>query len=449
MNDNKVKVNWLNVIFNSEFQDSLDKNTLINVSILSKLVREKLKPVLFKNIQLSSRKFQNEFKDNIFIEYFNCVADPDLYDSINREEEGEGIESGLEDFGFGLSSIKDIARSFYFSDLNRAGYYLISMFNSMSNLTILKLSYSFIPYSSFTKLGELLPNLKEIKLISATLAKLPANSIWLDNFVFPPNLNILEIYDCRVITSRLFLDPYEFLFNEFTRAPRIDFTLPNVQVPSLKKLSFFSYTAHDNGLKPFIETNSNLESLNTGIFHSDLVNSLTSLKTLEIDILSNLDDIDHIPILNCVKNLKIYTVSPRYYENIKKLCLICPNLQSLGLNMSYDDNFQHLINSFLAPIMANLHQLKTLRLHFIINETENINIENFSDIESIIIETKSTTILNLSFEGCKDLKRIIFKSYTGDINTQEFKDRFNSYKNWVFKFSTNTIRGHKLLKCPF
>jgi hypothetical protein len=446
MDDSKSKINWLNVFFNLEFQDSLDKNTLINVSMLSKLVRIKLTPALFKNIQLSSKKFNNEFKDNIFIEYFNCVADPDLYDCINREEENGSIESGLNDFSFGLNSIKDIAKSFYFSDLNRAGYYFFSMVNNMDNLTVLKLSYSFVPYSSFSKLGELLPNLKEVKLISVTLAKLPANSVWLDNFIFPHSLNILEIYDCRVITSRLFLEPYEFLFNEFTRVPRVDFILPNIQAPSLKKLSFFSYTAHDNGLKSFLETNSNLESLSTGIFQLSLVNSLTSLKTLEVDILSNFDNTDQVTILKCLKNLKIYTVSPRFYENIKKLCLACPNLQFLSFNMSYSDNFQHLINDFLVPIMTDLHRLKTLRLHFIINETESVNIEKFSNIESIIIESKSITILNLGFEGCKNLKRVMFKSYIGDINTQEFKDKFNAYKNWAFKFTENTIRGYKLSK---
>ncbi|KXN66815.1 hypothetical protein CONCODRAFT_168065 [Conidiobolus coronatus NRRL 28638] len=444
MKNNKSKINWLNVIFNLEFQSSLDKNTLINVSILSKLVRNKLRPLLFKNIQLSTKKFNNEFKDNIFIKYFNCLADPDLYDNISKEVENCSAESGLDDFALGLNSIKDIARALYVADLNRAGYYMFCMVNSMNNLTVLKLKYSTVPYSSLAKLGESLPNLKDIKLISLILAKLPAENIQLDYFVLPPKLSVLEVYDCRIITTTLLLDPHEFLFNEFTRAPRNGFTLPNISVPLLKKLAFFPYTSQEADIKEFLEINTNLESLRTELFHSNLVNTLTSLKSLEIITLSNLDNINNISVLKLLKRLKIYNVSTNSYENIKKLCLICPNLEYLHFNMSFNEYFQPLIDSFLFPILTNLCQLKTLQLHLITNDEESLNIEKLDNIESIIIETKSITILNLSFEGCKNLKRVIFKAYIGEINTQDFKDKFNNYKNWIFKFNEDTITGHEI-----
>jgi hypothetical protein len=443
MSDN-TKINWLNIIFNSEFQAFLDKNTLINLSVLSKLAREKIKPLIFKSIQLSTKKFKNEFKDNIFIEYFNCLADPDLYDNIPMEVENWSVESGLDDFALGLNSIKDIAKRFYFTDLNRAGYYMFSMINNMNNLTILKLKYSTIPYSSLAKLGETLPNLKDIKLISLILAKLPTENIWLEHFVFPHSLSILEVYDCRIITTTLLSDPHEFLFNEFTRAPRNGLTLPNISVPSLKKLAFFPYTSQEADIKEFLEINPNLESLTTERFDSNLVNRLTSLKTLEIITLSNFDNIDNIPVLEFLKKLKIYNVSPNSYENITKLCLICPNLEYLQFNMSFNEHFQPLIDNFLFLILTKLSQLKTLHLYLITNDEESLNIEKFSNIESIVIETKDITILNLSFEGCRNLKSVKFKAYTGKINSQDFKDKFNNYKNWTFKFNEDTIIGHKI-----
>lgn len=443
MSDN-TKINWLNIIFNSEFQAFLDKNTLINLSVLSKLAREKIKPLIFKSIQLSTKKFKNEFKDNIFIEYFNCLADPDLYDNIPMEVENWSVESGLDDFALGLNSIKDIAKRFYFTDLNRAGYYMFSMINNMNNLTILKLKYSTIPYSSLAKLGETLPNLKDIKLISLILAKLPTENIWLEHFVFPHSLSILEVYDCRIITTTLLSDPHEFLFNEFTRAPRNGLTLPNISVPSLKKLAFFPYTSQEADIKEFLEINPNLESLTTERFDSNLVNRLTSLKTLEIITLSNFDNIDNIPVLEFLKKLKIYNVSPNSYENITKLCLICPNLEYLQFNMSFNEHFQPLIDNFLFLILTKLSQLKTLHLYLITNDEESLNIEKFSNIESIVIETKDITILNLSFEGCRNLKSVKFKAYTGKINSQDFKDKFNNYKNWIFKFNEDTIIGHKI-----
>jgi hypothetical protein len=47
------ELNWLNVIFNKEFQNSLDIKDFKEISLVSRVVREKLTPSLFSNLQLS------------------------------------------------------------------------------------------------------------------------------------------------------------------------------------------------------------------------------------------------------------------------------------------------------------------------------------------------------------------------------------------------------------
>jgi hypothetical protein len=111
--------------------------------------------------------------------------------------------------------------------------------------------------------------------------------------------------------------------------------------------------------------------------------------------------------------------------------------------MTYNKRIQSSIDNFLVPVLSKLNQIKTLELLLTTDENEILDIKKFSNIESLIIETESSTIFNLNFYRCKNLKKVEFVSYTLDVNTQDFKNKFRSYENWVFKFSENTITGYK------
>jgi hypothetical protein len=164
---------------------------------------------------------------------------------------------------------------------------------------------------------------------------------------------------------------------------------------------------------------------------------------LELDVITQLNTNSIIPSLEHIEKLSINIVNPECYENIKLLCLLCLNLEYLSFYMGDSEYVKDSIDSFLLPLVLSLPLLKTLKLVFG-SSRDDLDFTKFSNIESLIIDTESFTILDLNFETCAKLKKIELISYLGEVNTQEFKDKFNSYKNWSFKFCSNSIKGYKI-----
>jgi hypothetical protein len=442
--DDSSKINWMNVILLKDFIYNLEIDALKEVSLLAKLAREKLSPRLFRNLKISTVNCDFDFKDNMLLKYFGCLSDPDLIYSVSKEAENWDFESGLAEFNFSLKNIRLFAVSFSYVNMSKAGYYLISMVNGMDNLVVLNLRHSAIPYSSFANIGELLPNLKDIELYYITFVKSIKDSNSLDNFKFPPYLRALKVYVCDIFNIESLSNPYEFLFNENTQGTRANFQLPNTRIPTLKKLSYHNAILQYDSLEQFLETNSELESLNIEIFNSKLINNLTLLNSLELGSLLSFDNSFHIHNLELLKNLKINSAPPIYYENIRKLCSLCPNLEYLYFKMAVIDYFQPSIDTFLVPMLTNMTKLKTLELVVLSSEDEELNIKHISNVESLIIGTRSSTISSLIFDVHNTLKSVTFKSFSCEINSKKFKDKFNSYKNWVFEFGKKAITGHKV-----
>ncbi|KXN66814.1 hypothetical protein CONCODRAFT_11255 [Conidiobolus coronatus NRRL 28638] len=364
--------------------------------------------------------------------------------SIKHHLKSLSAEKGLNDFITSLKNIEKFAKRFYFDELKRAEYYLFPIITTFKNLTSLRLDCCTVPLIEFYKVGESLSNLKSIELVLVTFIKLTSDDMKLDDIKFPRNLNCLDIYHCSVSNKKSALDPIKFLLSEKSRVATNNYTLPNVQVLSLKKLSFFGNDAKNAGIKSFLDSNPNLDYLKIENFSLSIIKKLNSLCSLEFDIMRPFDTEFQITILENIKRLKINTVCFDYYENIKKLCSLCLNLQELHFVVTYNKRVQPSIDNFLVPVISKLNHLKKLELLLTTDENEKLDIKKFSNIESLIIETESSTIFNLNFYKCKYLKKVEFTSYTLDVNTQDFKDRFKSYKNWAFKFSENTIKGYKL-----
>jgi hypothetical protein len=445
MMDNKckLKVNWVNAILLKDFLSYLELDVLKEISLLNVLVRKKLSPKLLRNLELSLDNYDFKFKDNIFIEYFNYLSDTRLPYNVCNKEKRWSCENGLSDFAYSLKNIKSFATSFQYINLSKAGYYLFPILSSMDKLVILHLRQSAIPYSSFANLGELLPHLKDIELFRVTLMSSSEDNNRYNGFNFPPNLRTLKVNECSLFDTGILSSPYQFLFNESTESSLVNFQLPIIKIPHLKNLSYHNSSYTDSSLEEFLEVNSELESLRITLFHFRMISQFAFLTSLEFDTLCHFDNTANIPNLKNAKRLKINYLSSRNYENIKILCLLCPNLEYLYFKMAPDVYFQHFVDSFLTPTLSNLFILKTLDLAILTSREEYLDISKISNIESLIIETKSCRILNCIFKCDINLRNVVFKSSDGKISYQEFKTKFSSYENWLFKFEKNIITGHK------
>ncbi|KXN66822.1 hypothetical protein CONCODRAFT_168075 [Conidiobolus coronatus NRRL 28638] len=440
------KINWLNIIFSADFLDYLELNLLKEVSLTSKLIRDKIKPRLFRNLELSTSVFELNFKDNIFIEYINRCVYPETYTTTTIDCDNYlnslSVEKSLNDFTSSLKDIKMFAKSLNFEEAQRAEYYLFPIINVFDNLTSLRLNFIAAPLSAFNKLGESLNNLKCLEVIDVTLYNRHIDSLNSDQINIPINLSFLDISYLAIVSSNSLLNPHEFLLNQYPQETRRNFHLSSASIPTLKKLSYFNDEDINSELYSFLKTNPNLESLSIKSLSDKLTNQLKFIKCLEVYNVEYINTKEKAPVLKNTAKLWVKSAYPEHYENIMKLCSICPNLTDLHLTMISDNSVQNSINSFLLPLVSSLSLLKTLRLKFRIKKVK-IMLYKVVNIESLIIDTDEYTILNLNFENSDKLKKIKLNSSSEKVNTKEFRDKFNSYKNWNFRFSTKSIKGYR------
>ncbi|KXN65739.1 hypothetical protein CONCODRAFT_169134 [Conidiobolus coronatus NRRL 28638] len=314
-----------------------------------------------------------------------------------------------------------------------------------------------------SNIGYKLPNLRNIRLEYVYFVKSLSDSTPPNEFILPSNLHHFEIYYCKLINNEEIPDPFEFIFTkEFSQAVRIELKLPMCLVPSLKKLTFFYNNFGDCGLEKFLTLNPNLKALTLEYFNYSLIRNFFSIKSLEFKYIIGLDLNTPYLAINTITHLRINVANVNYYEAIKKLCFILPNLEYLYLNMCYEYCFQITIDRFITPVLSNLFKLKTLEL--VLNENQSIdsnltsndetqdNLINNRDIhlaklpniDNLILDCDSKTMYNLNFKNCKTLKQVKLLSIE-EINEIELNDKFEKFINWKFNFNKHTIRGYNTM----
>ncbi|KXN65490.1 hypothetical protein CONCODRAFT_74256 [Conidiobolus coronatus NRRL 28638] len=347
------KINWLNIITNY-------------LSSVSKLFREKLKPLLFKSLVLGpSRVFKFNIKKNIFREYFNYDQYGGSGYTVSSKVKGLSIERGFECLDKDFNSFKQLIKRLHIVNVDRDGYYFLSLLNNFCNLTELNLYSCFISYNGFFKLGEFSPNLKQIELRLVVLIKLATDRIPIGDVVLPPNLSYLRILKCGIIEIISIRDLYKFLLEHIYQRSKRNFVLPKITVPSLKSLVYIDNNIQDSELKDFLELNPNLESLKLKSFDYILDDSCSSIKRLEINNLSSFNTYSNTSALSSITILKIANVYMDHFDNISNLKAFCnkfPNLEELDLKPNYYKSFQVLADKFLTQFIYNLPKLKTLKL---------------------------------------------------------------------------------------
>ncbi|KXN69127.1 hypothetical protein CONCODRAFT_8516 [Conidiobolus coronatus NRRL 28638] len=445
-NEKNNEVDWLNIVFNIAFQSYLDFGTLKEISLLSKFVRAKLNPKLFYNISLkANRKHVNGKIEKFYNVSALSALTRHISSNSDKLQKSISIEKALNNINYEVQNIIIFVSSLYLKSLDRIGYYLFSIFKSFDSLSLLNITGTTIPYTLLINLGLLIPNLKSFELISTTLVKLPTDRLISNSIIFPPSLSYLNISRVEVTELGLLSDPFEYLFSEGHAKNSYSFTPPKILLPSLKKLIFAEYNETKSGLEEFLHINPCLESLKTETIYLDKVYNINSLKSLETDMVECLNGDIKFTSQESIEELTTF-VNIDTYENVAKLCLLCPNLEKLRFSIDCHKFSQHSFDRFLISVMSNLPKLKTFHLEIYTDDHDVLNINKFSYIENIIIETKCINLSNIKFEKSKNLKNIEFKSLSFRNNElkQEFVKLCNKFKNWEFKSRNHSIKGYKI-----
>ncbi|KXN64977.1 hypothetical protein CONCODRAFT_13608 [Conidiobolus coronatus NRRL 28638] len=425
--NNSSKINWLNIIFDNEFQSYLDLDILQEISMLSKSTRIKLNSKFFYEIKLRPEFKYNDIALEKHYKFLALSAFNRLINSDTKElYKGSSVEKVLNDIKSELALVKKFISSLYFYQVGYHGYHLFSSFKCLYNLIILKLYYSNISYSALANFGVSFPKLTSIKLSDVTLIKLHKDIIHSEDIVFPLNLNYLGISRLTVTEKNELFNPYEMLANEFyTNGSR-------------------------NDLEEFLDNNPNLESLSVKNLSLDKVYNFKSLKSLEVWDLKSTDSVPKFPTQEGIERLAVNINLESKFLNASKLCKLCPNLEKLHFLMPSDSSFQKFSEKFLIPVLSKLPKAKTLIMGF---HTENcgiVDIGNFPHIENLVIIDYLPYIFNYKFDKCINLKSIEFKSDEIEPDNEELLEGLrklhNEYNNWVFKISVGRIKGFKLLQ---
>ncbi|KXN64974.1 hypothetical protein CONCODRAFT_13610, partial [Conidiobolus coronatus NRRL 28638] len=430
------------------FQDYLYLNEFKEISILSKLVRLKLSAKVFHTIKL---KEKSKYVNGKTERYYKVPALTKLDKLISSAEEGLDRELNAEIL---LSDIKSELESFnifvsilYLKRLNFVGYQLFPIFESFSNLTVLKLYECTIPYSSFVNLVVSFPKLKSIELTSLLLIKLPKDRIDSEKTIFPPNLSCLNISIIQVTEPGCLFNLYRQLFNELEANDIHKYNFPIISMPSLKKLYINNDYDEDYDLEGFLHINPNLESLVVEKFYLDKSYKFKSLKSLSISKVYCIRNEVNFPDQEGIRELALYIEENANFNNVTKLCLSCPEVEKLHFSMQNINDYQLAFNCFLIPILAKLPKLKTLHLGINTYKSDALDITNFLHIENLAFYMTGPFILNIKFDNCDSLKSIEFNSnsFENAEYMKEFKYLFQKIINWKFKYLKRSIKGFKLL----
>jgi hypothetical protein len=442
------KINWINVITNKEFQSYLNIKLAVSISMISKLVRNKLKPLIFNRIKISSLELSLP-NNNIFIRYINDRYNLNPEDNISNEAnnffKSPAIETGIDDFKSALIDIFIYARQFHLSCMDRAGYYLYSITKFFNNLSTLKLSYCYIPLAEFSDFGTMFPNLALVDLCAVHFAKLYSDTISSEEIVYPPNIRKLTISGCDVITTCLRSNEDDFLYRRNISHNIAEFILPNISMPSLKELTFFDDGELSTELAGLLKLNPNLETFTSRFFYLNDISTPNLLKKLNLEGMGYDENIYQFPNLESLKNLSIKIIGDYLYD-VKQLCLFSPNLERLQLVLCDNPYYQIMFDNYLDPIISNLPSLKFLKLDINTNESDIINFSKFTQIETLSLRIHSNIISNFDFTNYNHLKKIELVSNYGRVRVNEVKEKLNGYESWIFNIKVYSIIGFKRVK---
>jgi hypothetical protein len=443
MNEN-FKVNWFNIIINEEFQSYLDFKLIKEVSMASKIVRKKLKHILFKSLRLKPGIVKFDY--NILSLALNNRSNHSKYEyGTLIQKNYSNIEDSFSEFVVTLNDIKMACKAFYLAYAANSGYYLFPIINIFTNLTDLKVIECKIPFRAFVNIGKALSNLKSINFKRVSLVKSFTDVSTLKEIAFSPNLVYLKFDSIQVIVTQLLSNSYEQLFSsENTNYSYQKFILPKISVSSLKVLNFTPKGFDDRGLEEFLKVNPNLEMLIISLYNLKVDSSLNRLKYLSIDDKIYFDSIDKLSSLNSINTLSFTMNDYNNIGNFRNMCRLCANLVELRLLYNGSDrNSQALIDNFLVPALPSLIELKTLQLINIpnIENAQILDFSKFTQIENLVLISCGSA-LNIKFDSCESLKQFKFISFHDNF-TNEYKEKFNKYKNWNFKFIDDIIKGYK------
>jgi hypothetical protein len=409
-------IRWDGIFILYEFKSYLARWELIEVSLLNKLLRERLKYKVFYRVKLNNDfllQFPNYFYRKEFTienEYNRGLETMPSFQNNRIDPFVEVLIEKLSTFGVHLKQME-------LDRLYRPGCFVVPLVSNFTQLASLSICNCELELNIFNKLILKLYKLESLSIKNLQFLILDEEWPLNTGTLLPRTLSELELGNMCLRKTDLHKNPYKFLFIDNSGYMNDYYYILPQQLPNLKRLIISKDTTFYSDYIP------NLLNLNPQLTYIAFpYYYLSSYVGNYLNISSNINEIQivfkfesyefrnfNIEPLESVNILSIKSINSNHYRKVYTLISLCPKLIRFHASFDYFDN------GFIESLLAKLDHLKAIELEVGYFRLGKLDLSIFSNIESVRLNTGSTQI-------------IIYKLPTQPSKLKSIKISTNSYR---------------------
>jgi hypothetical protein len=344
MNKNKSLIQWELVFLIHEFKKCLFLKDIIELSLLSKMLRIKLKPLIFTCIELNLKKLSNRRscfvdKEDQLPVINRTIIEKFLNFSLVSNNEDDFKVTKIDPF---INSIEsEFSTNCQYSkvirlvNLGKPCFYIFPLISFFNNLTQLKVVKCNISIKDFNTCTDGLKNIEILELVNAEFIEIVEGKSIIKGIKLPDSIKELSWFDNIVASSFNQSSAYDFLSKRILMSST-KFDPPAANFPELKRLKYPFNARHPRFLIAFLQNNPQLASIslpfdNINNSHLKYLSINTTITEFWLDFknISLLGQMSLYPTLPCIKTLVLLNFNMIQYESVRNLIISCTNLLKL------------------------------------------------------------------------------------------------------------------------
>lgn len=372
----QIYIDWINVIILNEFNRYLNNDSLVELSLVSKILRKKLSPKLFNSVKFTDSDFssdisyfglrpdcrQNKFSNEI-LQKFNS-SESFLNYSNKREYKDLVVDPYLESYKGKFEPYSKYVKALTLYALKEPLYYLVDLVRLATNLNSLYIDTGFMLLKEFQTVLDGLKNLKSLKINNVTFVAFKTGKLCIEDISPPKSLKSLILHDTKLITRRYKKGAYQLLFEKFCIDPE-PLIIALDHLPGLEYLEYKTEFYTGNFIGKFLRINPQIKKL--GVSLTTLILDLTDKDYFSANrTISLISSNDSLALSNNALYTKLKNITAFEYstsqsiqpDTFSRIFSSLENLRYLTINL---DQYNSNINA-LETVICNLRLLKVIWL---------------------------------------------------------------------------------------
>jgi hypothetical protein len=441
--DSLKTIKWHDLFILHEFQQYLTRNDFIEISILNKVLRQKLKHIIFYSIEINEeflRSLPNYFRQFSFMRL--KMSKRELQANLNFKS--EKIDPFISELVKRIDTFANYLKYLKLSGIAQSGYYIIPSITASNNLTSLSLSNIVVNMGDFYSLLPKLEKLECLDLEELRLIRLLDEEIIEHGAPISSTLKELSISGIYINSTDTPNFPYKFVFDGYLSFRENTFYFKLNHHPNLKKFKLYSTIYSIEFVLDFLALNTQLTDIRLPVeyFTTEYINILSNsnnINSIHIDT----NDVDanfftgqNFVQLNSLNSLTITLPNKYRYIRVYDIIYICPNLTKLDIAVTT------YTSEFITKILKKLKLLKILKLKVQNISSEVIDLNIFSNVEIVRMDVKEYRTIHYTLpKPPMKFKSITFSlSPLNDDSFNLMRQRYKNDPNWKITLSNSYMK---------